>query len=133
MFAANARDGFVIFDTDVIIWALRGNSKAAKVIEADADRAVSVVAILELYQGARDKNEMALLRQFTTGFESIPLTPDTCYRAMVCMEQHALRVDLSAVDALIAATAIEHQLTLCTGNAKHFRSIDGLELKTFRP
>ena len=35
-------------------------------------------------------------------------------------------------DALIAATALEHDETLITGNIRHFRPIHGLKLKTFR-
>jgi hypothetical protein len=133
MFAGCEKGASVLFDTDVLIWALRGNARAARVIENDAERAVSTVTVLELLQGVRDKQEMALLRRFVSAFDSIPLTPEAGFRAILCMEQHALRVDLSAVDALIAGTALECQLPLCTGNAKHFRAIDGLELRPFRP
>lgn len=64
MFAGCEKDASVLFDTDVLIWALRGNAKAARVIENDAERAVSTVAVLELLQSARGKQEMALLRPF---------------------------------------------------------------------
>ena len=33
----------------------------------------------------------------------------------------------------ICATAVERSLTLCTGNAKHFKVINDLELNVFRP
>ena len=36
-------------------------------------------------------------------------------------------------DALIAATAVEHGLTLCTGNDKHFRPVKDIAMKVFRP
>jgi|GEM_PF-2261487 len=36
-------------------------------------------------------------------------------------------------DALIAATASEHDLTLCASNAKHFRPIRDLKLRVFKP
>ena len=34
-------------------------------------------------------------------------------------------------DALIAATALEHQLSLLTGNAKHFSAIANLRVERF--
>ncbi len=36
-------------------------------------------------------------------------------------------------DALIAATAIEAGEPILTGNDKHYRAIDQLEIKRFRP
>jgi len=49
------------------------------------------------------------------------------------MEQRALKAGLEPIDALIAATATEHQEKLCTGNTKHYRQIPELEVKSFRP
>ena len=33
----------MIFDTDVLIWASRGNRRAARTIDAATDRALSIV------------------------------------------------------------------------------------------
>ena len=49
------------------------------------------------------------------------------------MEEYTLKTALYLADALIAATAIEHHLTLCTANRKHYREINELDLKIFRP
>ena len=49
------------------------------------------------------------------------------------MEEYTLKTALYMADALIAATAIEHHLTLCTANRKHYRQINELNLKIFRP
>ena len=122
----------MIFDTDILIWTLRGNEKAAAVIERDGNRAVSVVSCMELFQGARDKREMAAIRRFLLDFETVPLSEEIGFRGCFYMEQHALKVDLTPVDALIAATAVERQQPLCTGNTKHYRHITDLELQTFR-
>ena len=53
----------MIFDTDVLVWALRGNPGAARTIDAAADRAVSIVSLMELIQGARSKLEVLRIRQ----------------------------------------------------------------------
>ena len=123
----------MIFDTDVLIWTLRGNLKAAKIIEQDADRALSVVSCMELLQGARDKKELAHLRQFLRNFKTIPLSGEIGLRGCQYVEEYSLRVSLGPVDALIAATAVELQQPLCTGNTKHYRMIPELDLKGFRP
>ena len=36
-------------------------------------------------------------------------------------------------DALIAATAIEHQLPVLTANVKHFGAVAGLKIEAFMP
>jgi predicted nucleic acid-binding protein len=36
-------------------------------------------------------------------------------------------------DALIAATALEHNLTVLTANGKHFTPVDGLQVEVFAP
>lgn len=125
----------MIFDSDVLIWCLRGNMKAAGLIEADAQRALSVVSYMELLQGARSKKEASLVRAFLKdlGFRFCPLTESIGHRAAVYMEEYALKHSLSMADALIAATAVEAQEVLCSGNAKHHRCVSELELKTFRP
>lgn len=123
----------MIFDTDVLIWTLRGNRKAAVAVEQDANRAVSIVSCMELLYGARDKRDIAIIRRFLLDFDTIPLSEELGYRARLYIEQFALMVDLTPVDALIAATAVERQQPLCTGNARHYRQISELQVKTFRP
>ena len=53
----------MIFDTGVLIWASRGNRRAARTIDAAADRALSIVSLVELFQGARSKLEARQIRQ----------------------------------------------------------------------
>jgi predicted nucleic acid-binding protein len=123
----------MIYDTDVLIWVLRGNEKAAQVLEADESPAVSIVTAMELYQGARDKKEMAAIRSFLLEFEVLPLTEDIGSRAGIYMEEYAIKGGLQLADALIAATVVERRETLCTGNSKHYRIISEISLKPFHP
>ena len=63
----------------------------------------------------------------------MPLTEVTTQQAMKLMESLTLSHGLQMGDALIAASALEHKLTLLTGNVKHFRAVSGLQLKAFVP
>jgi predicted nucleic acid-binding protein len=88
---------------------------------------------LELLQGMRNKAELQALQQMFVFRKAdvLPLTPAITQRATDLMCQLTLSHGLQAGDALIAATAIEHQLALLTGNSKHFTPIAGLELEKF--
>jgi len=125
----------MLFDSDVLIWVLRGNVKAAKAVDDTEARAISVVTYVELLQGARDKREVKAIKSFLADmqFRTIPLTENTGHRASIYMEEYGVSVSMSMADALIAAAAIEADETLMTGNDKHYKPIKELELKRFRP
>ena len=125
----------MLFDTDVIIWALRGNHKAGGAIDASPSLHLSAVSYMELIKGARDKRDQKKIQAFLRdlGFEQLPVTSGICHRAVIYMEEFALSAGLELADALIAATACEHGLELCTANAKHYRVVADLGLQVFRP
>lgn len=124
----------MLCDTDVLIWTLRGHTRAAQTIERAEDRALSVVSYMELLQGARDKSEVRTIKAFLAdlGFTLMPLTENVGHRASIYMEEYGLAVAMSMADALIAATAVESHQTLVTANAKHYRPIAELQLTRFR-
>jgi len=125
----------MLFDTDVLIWALRGSKKAAREIDGDENRFISAVNYMELMQGARNKQEQTMIKQFLNelGFTVLPITEAVSHRAMIFIEEHALRSGIQLADALVFATACENSLTLCSANQKHFQSIRSLDSKVFRP
>ena len=125
----------MLFDTDVLIWALRGSKKAAKEIDGAESRFISAVNYMELMQGARNKREQIMLKQFLNelDFVVLPITETISHRATIFIEEHALRSGIQLADALVFATACEHSLTLCSANDKHFRCIGSLVSKVFRP
>jgi hypothetical protein len=124
----------VIFDTDVLIWFLRGDAQAADLIESQADRALSVVSYMELVQGARSPAEVTAIRRMIRDgrFRLLPITEVLSYRAVGLVENYTVGHGLKVADALVAATALEAGLTLATGNVRHFRAIPQIELRSFR-
>jgi predicted nucleic acid-binding protein len=125
----------VIFDTDVLIWVLRGNARAARAVDGAEARAISVVTYMELLQGARDKHEMKAIKGFLAdlGFRMLPLTENIGHRASIYVEEYGLSGSLGLADALVAATAVENGEPLMTGNQRHYRPIHELEISAFRP
>ena len=123
----------MIFDTDVMIWAFRGNGKALDAIDEATTRSISSVTYMELLQGVRNKAEMLSMKRFlsTLGFATLPVTAEISTRAISIMESTALKSDLGVCDALIA-TALESGDTLLSGNAKHFKEVPLLDARTFR-
>ncbi|MDQ2947890.1 MAG: type II toxin-antitoxin system VapC family toxin [Acidobacteriota bacterium] len=124
-----------IFDTDVLIWFLRGDSGAASFINSEPDRGISIVSLMELIQGTRSKAEVARIRAFVAAheFNVLAINESISFIAATLIEEHAHGDGLQVADALIAATAKERGATLATGNIRHFRSLKGLLLKAFRP
>lgn len=125
----------MIFDTDIFIWIQRGNPKAARLVEREQERFISVQTYLELLQGAENRQQHEYTRQFLKdfGFRTIPFSGNIGHRATVYIEEYSLSHGLRAGDALIAATAAEGNLVLCSSNAKHFKPIRDLKLKVFNP
>lgn len=125
----------MLFDTDIIIWALKGNRKAANAIDAVENKSISAVSYMELLKGARNKKELKAIKQYLNdlGFEVLPISANTSHRASIYMEEFVLKSGLDLADALIAATSAENSITLYTGNNKHYKAIPNLQMKIFRP
>ena len=123
----------VLVDTDVLIWHLRGYAQAAQRLDQLQQLMLSSMSYLELLQGMRNKQEMAAVQQMFGLRKAIilPLTPAITERATELMITLSLSHGLQSGDALIAATALEHQLRVLTGNTKHFTPITGLEVEKF--
>ena len=125
----------MIFDTDVLIWAERGNEKAIEVIGDAEERAVSIYTYMELLQGARNLSEGRAIKTFLTegAFQVFPLTENIGHRALVYVEEHTRSSGMRASDAIIAATAVENGFMLVSGNRKHYSPIRELRFTPFNP
>jgi hypothetical protein len=125
----------MMHDTDILIWIQRGNRKAARLVEKDTARALSIQSYMELLQGARDRAEQRQIKHFLRAFDYavLSLSENIGHRALVYIEEYALASGMRSADALIAATAVEGNLELLTSNTKHFRAVKDLRLRAFRP
>lgn len=134
--SASAAVHQIIFDTDVLIWYLRGNEKARRFLAQvpHPQRALSSLVVMELLQGCRNQEEARQVKAFI--FDNIPTvfhpSESVSRRAIDLLEQHAFAHGLRVVDALIAATALEAGSGLATANVKHYRVIARLYLVPFK-
>lgn len=125
----------MIFDTDILIWVQRGNEKAARLVDSEQERFLSVQTYMELLQCAKNKKQHKFIKDFLTScnFIILPLTENIGHRASIYIEEFTISSNLRAGDAIVAATATENNEILVSGNAKHFRPIKDLKLKVFKP
>lgn len=113
-----------LLDTNILILALRSVPKALNLLDA-LDRkkervCISVATRTEILAGMRPHEEERTM-ELLDSLENLPLDEATADRAGRLIYQYARQgIQFSFPDALIAATALHHDLTLATTNPKHF-------------
>lgn len=122
-----------LLDTDVIINHIHTNITPP--FPDDASLAMSVITLAELLYGIERSSNPTKMRSWLDAFiseQSVAVIPvsktgvETFVRIKIMLEKRGEK--LADFDLLIAATAIEHNLTLISGNKKHFQRIRGLSL-----
>ena len=125
----------MLIDTDVLVWYLRGEKKAAVLIDHLGSFEVSAVSYMEILHGLRDKTELRAWKEYikARGIQVILIDHDITTKAIYWTEEYGLSHGLRLADALIAATADVYGKELLTGNTADYRFIPGLTLKKFPP
>ena len=125
----------MIIDTDVLIWYLRGNSKAYEVVEENSGFSISAITYMELAQGMCNKQELITLRKAIRnwGTQILYINEEISAKAMFYVEQHYLSESIQLADALIGATSVVAGLPLLTADVRYYKPIRGIQLKQFRP
>ena len=115
----------MLIDTNIIIYAAQPQYLALRLFLDSIRRWVSVVSYIEAlgYHGITADAERHL-SEFFRGSQILPLTDEIAQRAIGIRRRR--RTGLG--DAIIAATAMAHNLTLVTHNVQDFRRVAGLEL-----
>jgi len=126
-----------LLDTDWIIHALKGiQTITERVKELRSEGlSISIVSIAEVYEGIfgskePDKHER-IFKEFLTGVDIIELTEEICKKFGELRSELRKKGELIAdFDLLIASSALMQNLTLVTGNVKHYERIKGLKIKS---
>jgi predicted nucleic acid-binding protein len=114
----------ILLDTTVLIDVLRNrrNRRAllAQLIEQGHILATAALNIGEVYSGMRPA-EASQTAAFIDNLQCFPITATIARRAGSLRYESSLKgLTLSLADMIVAATALEHSLTLITDNRKDF-------------
>jgi hypothetical protein len=125
----------MLVDSDVLIWYLRGDERAAQFLDGLPNLSLSAVTYMELVQGMRNRQELRDLQSDLKSRNAVilPISERISERAVLLVEAHFHSHALQLADALIGATALELAFPLATANIKHYKVIEGLKLEAFAP
>jgi predicted nucleic acid-binding protein len=123
----------LIVDTDVLIWYSRGCQKAIDALHSLDKFSISLVTYIEIVQGVRNKRELNAFKKALgiLNAQIIQIDEIISTKAMFFIEQYALSHSMELADTLIGATAITKQITLFTGNEKHYRHLPEINIRKF--
>ncbi len=115
----------MLIDSNIVIYTSHQNDEKLLSFIANIPRSVSIISYIESlgYHGLIEV-ERQFLEHFFQTTEILPLSDVIARQAVALRRQR--RIGLG--DAIIAATAITHNLTLVTRNTEDFRWIAGLGL-----
>ncbi len=119
----------ICLDTNILIEILKGNAKTKKqLLEMGGSFVISSITVMELFYGARNKQEILTLDKFIKHFEIIDLTPTISKHATFLVKTFSKSHTLDIPDALIAATCIVNNISLFTYNLKDFQYLPNLSI-----
>ncbi len=124
-----------LLDTDTMIYALKGKPEVLGnlSLHANDQLGVSVVTLMELYNGAFRSQQVAgnlgrvrALEKAVTVWDLQPDTAEVFGALKAQLDSDGMSLD--DFDLGIAACALVHNLTLVTHNRAHFARVSGLRL-----
>jgi len=117
----------MLLDTDVLI-DLESKHVATRawIATLPAVPAISGFAAMELLNGCQNNADRRKVEKFLMPFPVLWPSVSAMSHALATFTPLRLAHGLGMIDALIAATAIEHGHVLATFNVRHFRAVPGL-------
>jgi len=94
---------------------------------------ISDIVIMELYQGAMNKNDLAFIKKEIANFKVLNINHEIISLAKQIIERYSLSHNIKIIDAIVASTAMIYDLELMTLNFKDFRFIKQIKLVDILP
>ncbi|OAV63590.1 putative ribonuclease VapC19 [Bacteroidales bacterium Barb4] len=120
----------ILCDTNILIEIYRDNPVINTIVDNIEHKniAISDVTRAEVLVGARNRRELQAYVKDLRRLNILPIQPHISTTAIELLETYCLSHHLDFHDALIAATAIYHDVELYTLNVKDFIFIPGVKL-----
>lgn len=128
-------NGDYLLDSNIIVDIFRGEAKAISRVKKLSVIRVSVITIGELHYGAKKSNQTpkreSEIKQLEEMVNILDITKSTAkIYGQIKDQLRAKGKPIPENDIWIAATVMEHQLTLLTKD-KHFENVEGLVIEEF--
>jgi hypothetical protein len=119
----------ILCDTNIFIEIYRGNENVIDKLKAIGQEniAISDVTSAELLFGARNKNELKIIKADINKLIEISINEEISRMAVHLVEKYSLSHNLSLPDALIASTSIIYDVKLYTLNIKDVKFLKKLK------
>ncbi len=130
-----------LIDSDWVIDFLAQEFEALQLIEQLAQEgiAISIITYMEVYQGVlRIQESEAASARFAALVAAVPVLPfsravaERCARLRETLRKQGKRPQQRALDPIIAATALTHDLVLATRNVADYQDLPDLVLYEHR-
>ncbi len=113
-------------DTNVFSKVFKGDAAVTKFVE-NLEAVIDTTIYIECLQGSKSNQEKRIVKKVLDNFPLLPITPRVSELAVELIDNYSNSHGLLLADALIAATALENDLTVVTYNIGDFQFIDGLK------
>ena len=125
-----------LLDSDWFIDYLDGLPHAVQLVGSlvGDGLSISIITYIEVYQGVYRRQSTAADEALARALTLMPVLPvslavaQRCARLRESLRRQGRRVNSRAMDLIIAATALEHDLALVTRNVADYQDITGLKL-----
>lgn len=125
----------MLYDSNVLIHSEHLDDNAMDLIENDPNRSISVVTFLEILAGVGKKSIEKSVEKLKNYFVIIPITNEIQEKSLALLLKDVKRPPkkgeskgMKAMDAIIAATSVATDMTLCTENTDHFAVLNDFYL-----
>ena len=121
-----------LLDTDTLSEILRARNstvvaQAAAYKVAHGQLTISVITIMEIVKGMHKIGRTAALNRFLEGIQSSEILsfdqPSAEIAGRIYADLESTGQPIGRADVMIAAIALQHDLTLVTGNTRHYQYI----------
>lgn len=113
-------------DTNVFSKVFKGDLAVTSFVES-LEAVIDITIYIECLQGSKSNQEKRIVKKVLDNFPLLPITPRTSERAIELIDKYSNSHGLLLADALIAATALENDLTVLTYNVGDFQFIANLK------